>query len=80
VTATISLVAGSQPVGLIAAAARLGASIASLEAQISAQREALAQLISGWQGAAALAARVRAEKNLQRQFQLQMRLMRCRWR
>ena len=46
-TATISLVAGSQPDGLIAAAARLGASIASLEAQISAQRDALAQLTSG---------------------------------
>ena len=73
-TATISLVAGSRPNGLIAAAARLGASIASLEAQVSAQREALAQLTSGWQGDAALAALVRAEKNLQRQFQLQMRL------
>jgi Alpha/beta hydrolase len=74
VTATISLVGGSQPDGLIAAAARLGASIASLEAQISAQREALTQLASGWQGDAALAALVRAEKNLQRQLQLQMRL------
>jgi uncharacterized protein YukE len=56
-------VAGTQPDGLIAAAVRLGASIASLEAQISARREALAQLTSGWQGDAALAARVRAEEN-----------------
>jgi hypothetical protein len=47
VTATISIVAGSRPDGLIAAAARLGASIESLEAQISAQREALTQLTSG---------------------------------
>jgi hypothetical protein len=74
VTATISLVAGSQPDGLIAAAARLGTSIASLEAQISVQREALAQLTSGWQGDAALAALVRAEENLQRQQRLQVRL------
>lgn len=57
--------AGSRPDGLIAAAARLGAAIASLEAQVSAQREALAQLISGWQRAAAVAALARAEKNLQ---------------
>jgi hypothetical protein len=44
----------------------LGASIASLETQVSSQREALVQLTSGWQGDAALAALVRAEKNLQR--------------
>jgi pimeloyl-ACP methyl ester carboxylesterase len=74
VTATISLVAGSQPDGLIAAGARLTASIASLEAQIAAQRGALAQLTTGWQGDAARAALARAEKNLQRQHQLHVRL------
>ncbi|MDT5331800.1 MAG: hypothetical protein QOF31_3097 [Mycobacterium sp.] len=73
-TATISLVAGSQPEGLITAAARLGASIASLEAQIATQRETLAQLMSGWQGDAARAALLRAEKNLQRQHRLLVRL------
>jgi uncharacterized protein YukE len=67
-------VAGSQPDGLIAAAARLGSSIASLKAHIAAQREALGQLVSGWQGDAAQAAVLRAEKNLQRQLQLQVRL------
>ena len=73
-TATISLVAGSQPDGLIDAAGRLGASIASLGAQIVMQREALAQLTSGWQGDAASAALLRAEDNLQRQRQLHLRL------
>jgi hypothetical protein len=68
VIATISLVAVSRPDGLIAAAARLGASIASHETQVSVQREALAQLLSGWQGDAALAALVRAEKNPQRRI------------
>ena len=75
-TATISLVAGSQPEGMIAAATRLTASIASLEAQIATQRVALAQLSSGWQGDAAKAAIERAEKALQRQLQLQVRLQR----
>ena len=73
-TATISLVAGSQPEGMIAAAARLTASIASVEAQVAAQRAALAQLASGWRGDAATAALVRAEKDLQRLLQLQVRL------
>ena len=61
-TATVSLVAGSRPDGLTAAAARLGSSVASLEAQIAAQREALAQLVSGWQGDAARAAVLRARR------------------
>lgn len=74
-TATISLVAESQPDGLISAAARLTASIASLEAQIAAQRGALAQLTSGWQGDAARAAVALAEKNIQRQQQLKSRLL-----
>jgi hypothetical protein len=52
----------------------LGASFASLAAQISVQREAPAQLTSDWRGGAALAALVRAEKNLQQQLQLQMGL------
>jgi len=43
VTATISLTAGSQPESMIAVAARLATSLASLEAQTLAQREALAQ-------------------------------------
>ena len=72
--ATISVVAGSQPQGLITAAARLAASIASLEAHIVAQRETLAQLMAEWQGDAARAALLRAEKNLQRQHQLHVRL------
>jgi hypothetical protein len=42
VTATISLVAGSQAQGLITAAVRLEASIVSLDAHIVAQRETLA--------------------------------------
>ena len=73
-TATISLVAGSQPEGLITAAAQLGASIGTLEPQIATQRQALTQLMSGWQGDAARTALLRAEKNLQRQLALQMRL------
>lgn len=72
-TATISLVAGSQPEGMIAAAARLTGSITSVEAQLAAQRVALAQLASGWRGEAATAALVRAEKDLQRLLQLQVR-------
>jgi hypothetical protein len=52
----------------------LGSSIVSLETQVAAQREALGQLDSGWQGDAAQAAVLRAEKNLQRQLQLQVRL------
>jgi len=74
VKATISLVAGSQPDGMIAAAAQLAVSIASLEAEIATQRGTLAQLASAWEGAAAQAAMVRAEKNLQRQRQLLVRL------
>jgi len=72
--ATISLVARSQPDGLVAAATGLGASIASLEQEISAQREAVAQLISGWQGDAAQAAMASGKKNLQRQNLLHVRL------
>jgi uncharacterized protein YukE len=53
VTATISLVAGSQPEGMIAAAARMTASITTVEAQNAAQRAALARLASGWRGDAA---------------------------
>jgi hypothetical protein len=59
---------------MIAAAARLATSLASLEAQILAQREALAQLTSGWHGDAAEVALLRAEKNLQRQLRLQVML------
>ncbi|HKP39681.1 hypothetical protein [Mycobacterium sp.] len=41
-TATISVVAGSRPDGLIAAAGRIRISIADLEAQIVLQQQALA--------------------------------------
>jgi hypothetical protein len=74
VTATISLVAESQPEGVIAAAARMIGSVASVEARVEAQRAALAQLASGWRGDAATAALVRAEKDLQRLLGLQIRL------
>jgi hypothetical protein len=74
VTATISLVAGSQPEGLIAAAARMPASIAALETQIATQQQALAQLSGSWEGTAAQAARERALKNLEQQRQLMVRL------
>jgi uncharacterized protein YukE len=74
VTATISLVAGSQPEALIAAAGRLQGSIAALDAQIAAQQQALAQLGAGWQGTAAQAAIARARQDLQRQHELQVRL------
>ena len=73
-TAGISLVAGSQPEGMIAAAAALTAPIAGLAAQLSAQRAALAQLTSGWQGEAAATAVARAERDLLRQTRLQVRL------
>jgi len=76
VTATISLVAGSQPDGMLTAAARLRTSVASVEAQVAAQRTALAQLASGWRGKAAAAALVRGEKDLQRLVGLQVRLQR----
>src|SRR6478736_2560238 len=42
----------------------------------ASQRAALAQLSSGWQGDAAKAATARAEENLRRQLQLQIRLQR----
>jgi pimeloyl-ACP methyl ester carboxylesterase/uncharacterized protein YukE len=74
VTATISLVAGSQPEGMIDAAARLTPSITTIEAQVAAQRAALAQLSSGWRGDAATAALVRAEKDLQRVLQVEVML------
>jgi len=74
VTATISLVAGSESEGMLAAAARLASSIASLQARTAAPREALAQLVSGWRGDAARTAMVRAERNLRRQHQLLVRL------
>lgn len=73
-TATISLVAGSQPDGMLAAAARLTASIAHVEAQVAAQRAAVARLAFGWRGDAAMAALIRAEKDLQRLLGLQVRL------
>jgi hypothetical protein len=76
VTATISLVAGSQPDGMLAAAARLTASVDSVEIRAAAQRAALAQLASGWRGEAATAALVRGEKDLQRLLGLQDRLLR----
>jgi hypothetical protein len=71
VTATISLVAGSQPEGIIAAAARLTAPIAAVEVQVAAQRAASAQWTSGWRVDAATAALLRAEKDLQRLPQLE---------
>ena len=69
----ISLVAGSQPEGLITAAARMQPSIAALEAQIAVQQQALAQLAGAWQGVAADAAMARAEKKLEQQHELQVR-------
>ncbi|HEX2283557.1 MAG TPA: WXG100 family type VII secretion target, partial [Mycobacterium sp.] len=73
-TVTISVVAGSQPDGLTAAATRMQASIGSLEAQIASQRQTLVQLPAAWQGAAADAAMARAQKNLQHQQELRIRL------
>jgi hypothetical protein len=59
---------------MIAAAARMAVSTATVEAQVAAQRAALAQLTSGWRGDAAAAALARAEKDLQRLLGLQIRL------
>jgi len=74
VTATISLVAGSQPNRLTAAAGQMQASITALEAQISAQQQALARLAGGWQGSGADAAQARAKANLEKQEALRLRL------
>ena len=73
-TATISVVAGSRPDGLIAAAGRIRISIADLEAQIVLQQQALAQLSGNLQSSAADAAVVRVEKNVQKQLELKARL------
>ncbi len=73
-TATISLVAGSQPDRLTAAAVQMQASIVALEAQISAQQQALARLAGGWQGSGADAAQARARANLEKQEALRLRL------
>ncbi|MGX9788704.1 hypothetical protein [Mycobacterium sp. MMS18-G62] len=73
-TATISVVAGSQPDGLVDAAGRIRASIERLEAQIALQQQALAQLFTEWHGSAADAAAGRAEKTMQHQLELRARL------
>ena len=75
-TVTISVVAGSQPNDLIAAAGRMQTSITNLDVQIALQQLTLAQLSDNWQNSAADAAVGRAEKNVQQQLELQSRLER----
>ena len=71
---TVSMVEASNPDGLTAAAAQVGATIGELDTVIATQRQALDRLRLAWQGAAGEAAIVKAEQNLTTQLQLQFRL------
>lgn len=71
---TVSTVQASRPEQLVASAADLGTMIAALDTTMTAQRQALAQLRSSWQGQAASAAIIKAEQNLNRQEELRARL------
>lgn len=71
---TVSMVEASNPDGLTAAAAQVGATIGELDTVIATQSQALDRLRVAWQGAAGEAAIAKAEQNLTTQLQLRFRL------
>jgi hypothetical protein len=71
---TVSTVEASDPQALTAAADQLGGKIADLDGIIADQRQALEQLRSAWQGAAAEAAIAKAERDLTEQLRMRARL------
>lgn len=73
-TVSLSVVEASNPDGLVDAAGRIRERITHLDALMSQQRQALAELRANWQGRAAAAAVAKAEANLDQQETLRARL------
>ncbi|KUI39057.1 alpha/beta hydrolase [Mycobacterium sp. GA-2829] len=71
---SLAVVEGSNPDGLIDAAARIGEKITALDTVMAQQRHTLAELRGNWKGRAADAAITRAEANLDQQAELRARL------
>jgi uncharacterized protein YukE len=71
---SVSVVEATRPEALTTAAGSLVGKVAQLDSTIEAQREAIRDLKSGWQGAAADAAVSSAERDLAKQAGLRNRL------
>lgn len=74
---SVSLVEATRPEELTTAATNLGGKVAQLNSTIDAQRNAVRDLQSGWEGAASEAALARAERDLAKQTGFRDRLARA---